>query len=113
MASGSAPVGDRSGGDWNNIRGLVFTTRTGRPVSQRNISRAFNRARNAAGIDHGSLKTLRSTVATQLADAGLHPCKIQTLFGHAHVTTAMTFYTAVTDLVDAAALLPDLDEVVR
>ena len=62
----------------------------------------------AVGVDHGSLKTFRSTVATQLADAGLHPSKIQAFLGHVHVTTTMTYYTAITDVDEAADLLPDL-----
>ena len=94
--------------DDDNVHGLVFTTRNGRPVSQRNISRALHRIRAAADVDHGSLKTFRSTVASQLADAGLHPTKTQAFLGHAHVTTTMTYYTAITDLDDAATLLPDL-----
>jgi integrase len=92
----------------NNVHGLVFTTRNGRPVDQRNVRRAFHRARTAAGMDHGSLKTFRSTVATQLAEAGLHPSKTQAFLGHAHVTTTLTYYTAITDVDVAADLLPDL-----
>ena len=92
----------------DNVHGLVFTTRTGRPVDQRNVSRAFHRARTAAGVEHGSLKTFRSTVATQLAEAGLHPSKSQAFLGHAHVTTTMPHYTAITDIDEAADLLPDL-----
>jgi integrase len=59
-------------------------------------------------VDHGSLKTFRARVATQLAEAGLHPNKIQVFLGHAHITTTMTYYTAITDVDDAADLLPDL-----
>lgn len=59
-------------------------------------------------MDHGSLKTFRSTVATQLAEAGLHPSKTQAVLGHAHVTTTLTYYTAITDVDEAADLLPDL-----
>jgi integrase len=59
-------------------------------------------------VDHGSPKTFRSTVATQLAEAGLHPSKTQTFLGHAHVTTTMTYYTAIDDVDEAADLLPDL-----
>ncbi len=92
----------------DNVHGLVFTTRTGRPVDQRNVSRAFHRARTAAGVEHGSLKTFRSTVATQLAEAGLHPSKSQVFLGHAHVTTTLTYYTAITDVDEVADLLPDL-----
>jgi integrase len=92
----------------DNVYGLVFTTRTGRPIDQRNLSRAFHRARTSAGVDHGSLKTFRSTVATQLAEAGLHPSKTQAFLGHAHPTTTMTYYTAVTNIDEVADLLPDL-----
>jgi integrase len=72
------------------------------------VGRAFHRARTAAGVDHGNLKTFRSTVATQLAEAGLHPSKTQAFLGHAHVTTTLTYYTAITDVDEAADLLPDL-----
>jgi integrase len=92
----------------DNVHGLVFTTRNGRPVDQRNVTCAFHRARTGAGVDHGSLKTFRSTVATQLADAGLHPSKTQAFLGHAHATATLTYYTAITDVDEAADLLPDL-----
>jgi integrase len=92
----------------DNIHGLVFATRNGHPIDQRNVGRALHRARTAAGVDHGSPKTFRSTVATQLAEAGLHPSKTQTFLGHAHVTTTMTYYTAIDDVDEAADLLPDL-----
>jgi integrase len=67
---------------FDNAHGLAFTTRSGRPIDQRNLSRAFHRVRTSAGVDHGSLKTFRSTVATQLAEAGLHPSKTQAFLGH-------------------------------
>ncbi len=99
---------DRLGEEFDNEHGLVFTTRTGRPISKRNITRAFERARDAAELEHGSIKTLRSTVATQLAEAGFHPRKAQAFLGHAHMSTTMKYYTAVSDVDDAADLLPDL-----
>jgi integrase len=99
---------DRLGDAFDNRHGLVFTTRTGRPISKRNIARSFERARDAAGIEHGTLKTLRSTVATQLAEGGLHPRKAQAFLGHAHMSTTMKYYTAVSDVDDAVLLLPDL-----
>lgn len=58
---------------------------------------------------HGSLETLRSTVATQLAEAGVHQRKAQAFLGHADMTTTMKHYTAVGDLDDLANLLPDFD----
>ncbi len=68
---------DRLGEEWGNRHDLVFTTNTGGPVWTRNISRPLSRAREEAQVRHGSLKTLRSTVTTQLAEAGVHPKKAQ------------------------------------
>lgn len=99
---------DRLGDEWGNDHDLVFTTRTGGPVWTRNVSRAFTRAQEEASVRHGSLKTLRSTVATQLAEAGVHPRKAQAFLGHADMSTTMKYYTAVGDLDDIAAHLPDL-----
>jgi integrase len=98
----------RATDDFDDLHGLVFTSRSGRPIEQRNVGRAFHRARVAASVDHGSLKTFRSMVATQLAEAGLHPNKIQAFLYHAHVTTTLVYDTAITDVDEAAALLPEL-----
>jgi integrase len=98
----------RATDDFDNVHGLVFTSRSGRPIDQRNVGRALHRARVAAGVDHSSLKTFRATVATQLAEAGLLPSKIHAFLGHAHVATTMTYYTAITNVDEAADLLPDL-----
>ena len=100
---------DRLGDQWGNEHDLVFTTRTGGPVWARNVGRVFTRAQQQARVRHGSLKTLRSTVATQLAEAGVHPRKAQAFLGHADMTTTMKYYTAVGDLDDLADLLPDFD----
>jgi integrase len=74
---------ERLGEIWQDEHGLVFTTASGKPVSKRNIIRAFQHVLEKADVDHGTLKTLRSTVATQLAEAGVHPRKAQTFLGHA------------------------------
>lgn len=74
----------------------------------RNVSRALARVQKDAGVKHGSFTTLRSTVATQLAEAGVHPRKAQAFLGHADMTTTMTYDTAVGDLDVLANHLPDL-----
>lgn len=66
---------NRLGDEWRNEHDLVFTTRSGGPVWTRNVSRVFTKVQKEARVNHGSLKTLRSTVATQLAEAGVHPRK--------------------------------------
>ncbi len=100
---------DRLGEEWGNVHDLAFTTRTGGPVWARNVGRVFTRVQQQARVRHGSLKTLRSTVATQLAEAGVHPRKAQAFLGHADMTTTMKYYTAVGDLDDLAGFLPDFD----
>ncbi len=81
---------DRLGEQFVNEHGLAFTTKTGRPISKRNIARSFERARKAACVEHGTLKTLRSTVATQLAEGGLHPRKAQTFLSCPAVWRSVT-----------------------
>jgi hypothetical protein len=56
-----------------------------------------------AGGDRGA-----EGLEAQLAEAGLHPSKPQAFLGHAHVTATLTYYTAITDVDEAADLLPDL-----
>jgi integrase len=59
-------------------------------------------------VDHGSLRTHPFHGRDQLAEGGLHPTKTQAFLGHAHVTTTMTYSTAITDVDEAADLLPVL-----
>lgn len=47
-------------------------------------------------------------MATQLAEAGVHPRKAQAFLGHAQMSTTMKYYTAVGDTDEIADLLPDL-----
>jgi integrase len=99
---------ERLGEHWDDEHALVFTTVSGKPISKRNIIRAFQRVLKRANVDHGTLKTLRSTVATQLAEAGVHPRKAQTFLGHAQMSTTMKYYTAAGDTDMLSSMLPDL-----
>ncbi len=49
--------------EWT-ARGLVFTTRTGRPVEPWNLARSFERITTAAGLRAIRLHDLRHTTAT-------------------------------------------------
>jgi len=69
----------------------------------------FTRSQEEARVCHGSLKTLRSTVATQLAEAGVHPRRAQAFLGHADMTTTMKYDTAAGDIDDLASLLSEFD----
>jgi integrase len=75
--------------------GLVFTTRSGRPVEPRNLGRSFLRI-----CDHHKLRVirihdLRHTTASLLKKLHVPPKDTQTILGHAHISTTMQIYTHV------------------
>lgn len=97
-----------AGSDWHNDNDLVFTTRRGRPLSKRNVARSFTRLLDHADVRHGSIKVLRSTVATQLAEAGTHPERARQFLGHSQITVTMKYYTTLIEDGTTAGLLPEL-----
>jgi integrase len=109
---------DRAGDEWANEFDLVFTTVTGRPVSKANISgsgRVFERVREHAGVQavverdiRRTVRTFRSTVGTQLAEAGVHPEEARQFLGHSSVSVTLRFYTGLRSDGRAAELLPPL-----
>jgi integrase len=77
--------------------GLVFTTRTGRPLSQRNVHRTLARILERAGVEHRGIHHLRHTWITTLAEQGVHERTAQQLAGHADGRMTREIYTHVTD----------------
>ena len=92
-----------AGGDW------VFSTRKGRPLSQRNIQRsALHLAADAAGlrVDGARLRfhDLRHTFASHLIiDLGLDVVQVSRLMGHASPSTTLNIYTHMFDEARHAA----------
>jgi integrase len=82
------------GGSWPET-GLVFTTRTGRPVEPRNLVRSFTRLCDNHGIRRIRLHALRHTTASLLKDLGVPPRDVQVILGHSHITTTQQIYTHV------------------
>ena len=77
--------------------GLVFTTRSGRPVEPRNLVRSFHRI-----CDHNKLRVikvhhLRHTTTSLLKKLHVPPRDAQMILGHAHISTTMQIYTHVDD----------------
>jgi integrase len=73
--------------------GLVFTTRTGRPVEPRNLVRSFRRI-----CDHNKIRVikvhhLRHTVGSLLKDLGVPARDAQTILGHTRISTTLEIYT--------------------
>jgi integrase len=84
--------------------GLVFTTRTGRPVEPRNLVRSFARICDDNGIRKIRVHALRHTTAKLLKDVGVPARDTQTILGHAHVSTTQQIYTYVDEAAQRAAL---------
>jgi integrase len=88
---------------WSDT-GLVFTTRTGRPIEPRNFVRSFTRICDQNGIRKISVHAVRHTTASLLKDLKVPPRDTQVILGHANFTTTQQIYTHV----DAAARLDAL-----
>ncbi|MDI9887307.1 site-specific integrase [Streptomyces sp. HNM0645] len=79
------------GGDY------VFTTRTGRPVEPRNLSRSFERVSDDAGLPHIRLHDARHGCATLLFAAGVPARVVMEILGHSQIAVTMNIYTHVSD----------------
>jgi integrase len=90
-AARATAVSEWMGGSTGN--GLVFTTRSGRPIDPRNLLRSFHQICDRAGIRHIRLHDLRHTQATLLEALGVSPREAQLILGHAHVSTTEQIYT--------------------
>lgn len=75
--------------------GLVFTTSTGNPISQRNLSRHFYGALDKAGLPHIRFHDLRHTAATLLLKENVHPKIVQEMLGHSSITLTLDTYSHV------------------
>lgn len=100
----------RTAGDHWQEYGLVFTTRTGGPISPRNDYRAFQRLLTRAGLRRVRLHDLRHTAASLLLQQGVHPRVVMEILGHSQISLTMNTYSHVvpesvrqaTDTVEAA-----------
>lgn len=92
-----------AGSDWNDT-GYVFTTRTGRPVDPRNLSRSFDRIVADTGLPAIVFHDLRRTTATLLKSLGVPARDAQTILGHANITVTLGIYSEVFDTEVATAL---------
>ena len=85
--------------------GLVFTTRTGRPIEPRNLVRSFTRIRDGHGIRKIHLHAIRHTTASLLKDLGVPARDTQIILGHAHISTTQQIYTHVDEAARREALM--------
>jgi integrase len=73
--------------------GLVFTTRTGRPIEPRNLVRSFRRICDANKIRVIKVHHLRHTVGSLLKDLKVPVRDAQTILGHTRISTTLEIYT--------------------
>jgi integrase len=80
------------GAAWPDL-GLVFTTRTGRPIEPRNLVRSFRRICDADKIRIIKVHHVRHTVGSLLKDLGVPARDAQTILGHTRISTTLEIYT--------------------
>jgi integrase len=73
--------------------GLVFTTRTGRPIEPRNLVRSFRRICDDNKIRLIKVHHIRHTVGSLLKDLGVPARDAQTILGHTRISTTLEIYT--------------------
>ena len=82
----------------------MFTTRSGRPVEPRNLSRSFDRLVAATGLPNIVFHDLRRTAATMLKSLGVPARDAQTILGHANIAVTLGVYSEVFDTEIATAI---------
>jgi integrase len=84
------------GSAWQGT-GLIFTTRTGRPVEPRNFVRSFRRICEANDIRVIKVHHIRHTVASLLKDLRVPARDAQAILGHTRISTTLEIYTDSAD----------------
>jgi integrase len=84
--------------------GLVFTTRTGRPIEPRNLVRSFRRICDQNKLRLIKVHHLRHTVGSLLKDLGVPARDAQTILGHTRISTTLEIYTDSGDPAQRDAL---------
>lgn len=73
--------------------GLIFTTKTGRPIEPRNLVRSFQRICSAHGLRTIKVHHLRHTTATLLKNLGVPARDAQLILGHSRMAVTQEIYT--------------------
>jgi integrase len=89
---------------------LVFTTIEGKPIEGQNLSRAFGKLAQNAGLGHVRFHDLRHTFASLMLMRGAKPKVISEALGHASVGFTMDVYSHSVEGMqkDAMALLDEV-----
>jgi len=89
-----AQAADRQelGRAWQD-NGLIFTTKTGRPVEPRNLVRSFHRICDKDQLRDIKVHHLRHTAATLLKNLGVPARDAQIILGHSRLAITLEIYT--------------------
>jgi integrase len=82
---------------------LVFCREDGTLIHPDRFTKAFERARNSAGLPPIRLHDLRHTYATLALQAGVHPKIVSDRLGHAGIAITLDLYSHVLPSLDAEA----------
>ncbi|MFF8843966.1 tyrosine-type recombinase/integrase [Streptomyces sp. NPDC015127] len=85
-----------AGHGWHDSE-YVFTTRTGRPVEPRNLSRSCERIADDTRLPRIRLHDARHGCATLLFAAGVPSRVVMDILGHSQIAVTMNIYTHVSD----------------
>jgi integrase len=94
---------EQQGGIWPTD-GLVFTTRTGRAIEPRAVSRRFDARCVKAGVRRIRVHDTRRTCGSLLAALEVHPRVAMQILRHSKIAITMEIYTMVPDKTTRAAL---------
>ncbi|WP_214416637.1 site-specific integrase [Sphaerisporangium fuscum] len=92
-----------AGSEWIG-KGLVFTTRTGRPVEPRNFNRSFASAIKHAGVRSIPVHATRKTGASLLVALDVHPRIAMQILRHSQIAVPMNIYSEVSSEATRKAL---------
>jgi integrase len=76
----------------------IFASRTGTPLTHRNVTRrGFEAAAKKAGVEGVSFHKLRHAAASRLIEAGLSPVVVARILGHSDATVTLRVYAHLFD----------------
>ena len=93
----------QAGGTWP-ADGLVFTTRTGRPIEPRAVGRRFDLRCTKAGVRRIRVHDTRRTCGSLPPAFDVHPRVAMRILRHSKIAITMELYTMVPDEAALAAL---------
>lgn len=83
---------EKAGENWVDT-GLVFTTKSGRPIEPRNLTRSFARIVRKNELRPIRVHDLRHTAASLLKKLGVAPRDAMEILGHSRISVTMEIYT--------------------